>query len=261
MDAVSWTNNVIAALIQLRGEGARDAVGNRLPLISALDTIPILGRYAPMLQDCIGQLQDHHGAPRGAIDVQYVGDDGLVDGGFAAASAIANRIKLVDYLAGYGADGRAHERRLSLTATKAYTFYVGELFSNMAETGLVSFHRQAIADWQRGINASASAIRHNAMNLTAPMAAVDNAAFWAAIRSLASSLSVIKANPPEDVFDRIKGATSDALDKTGTFIGESAAKLAEKAGEIAGHTAQGFFAEAGIASMLVAGLAVYMVIK
>lgn len=261
MDVASWTNNMIAALIQIRGEAARDPVGHRLPMITPLDTIAVLGRFSPMLATAIGGLQDHHGAPRGAIDVAHVDGDGLLIGGLAAASAVANRISITDYLSGYGVPGRAYERKKAPTASTRYTFYVGEFLPNVAETFLVVAHRQAVAEWQRGIDASVAALRNSPTDITRTIQPADNAAFWTAIRQLASSLDAIHANPPEDVFSRIKGATSDALDKTGHFVGEAAATISNKVGEIAGQAAEGFFSKAGLTSMVVAGLAVYMVVS
>lgn len=261
MDFSSWTNNMIAALIQIRGEAAPSPQGHRLPSITALDTIAILGRYAPALKRSIEGLQLHHDAPAGAIDVRSVNQDGTLDGGLLAASDVANRITLDKYLAGYGVQPLPYNRRtLGPSSGTQYTFYIGDLLGT-GETALVSAHREAVREWQRAIDASSSAIIANASDMTRRIGTTDNVAFWSAIRGLAASLAAIAANPPEDVFSRVKEATSKALDDTAQFVGKSAAQVAGKVGEIAGEAAQGFFAEAGLTAMLVASLAVYMVVR
>lgn len=262
MDFSSWTNNTIAALIQIRGEGARDANGNRLPLITPLDTIAVLGRFSQPIIGAIGRIQDHHDAPRGAIDAQYVDSDNVVTGaGVSELSAIANRISLVDYVAGYGDPYQPHKRRKEKSDSTQYTFFIGD-FLGTAETNITATLREVMRDWQRAIDASSAAIIHKATNLnTQPIDATDNAAFWSAIRSLAAWLAALDENPPEDIFDRIKGATQEALDKTGQFAGKAAAELANQTGKLAGNVAEGFFSQASAVSFLVAGLAVYLVIK
>lgn len=270
----SWTANITAALIQIRGEAARDSRGNRLPMITPLDTIAVLARYSPMLVGSITNLQAHEGVEVGAINIRSVTADGRllaagIGGGIVTGSStviermvngdVKGRITIQKYLAGYGNPSLPYQRRPDKTSD-LHTFY-GRPNEMLSETALISAHREAVRDWQRGIDASVAALLASPLDLTKPLRPDDNAAFWSAIRGLSASLDAIGANPPEEVFDRIKGATSAALNEAGRVAGEGAAKLADQVGQIAGHAAEGFLTTASALSLIVAGLAVYLVVK
>lgn len=259
----TWYPYAVAAMIQLRGESAPDAFGNRLPVTRALDTIAIMGQVsAPLVRAIEKFMTGENGLPSKAIAAKHVDSDGtfILDSPLGAATAIRDGISIADYVAGYGAPNAAHLRSVEPEpdATR-YTIWLVDGLSN--EDGLLGFCRQALADWQATVNASSAAIVANALNLETPMSKVDNAAFWGALRRLCTDLDVIAENPPERTLDKMKGALSDALDKSAEFAGQSAAKLSQKAGEIAGNFGKGFFETAGVTSLVVAGIAVWLFIK
>ncbi len=259
----NWYPHAVAAMIQLRGEAAPDAQGNRLPITRALDTIAIMGQVSPPLVRAIEKfMAGENGLPSKAINAENVDSDGTItaDSPVAYANAIRNGISIADYVAGYGDARSAHLRSTSPDAgATRYTIWLVDSIS--MEDGLLGFCRQAMADWQAVVNASSAAIVANAMNVEGGMSSSDNATFWAALRRLCTDLDVIAENPPERTLDKMKGAISDALDKSAEFAGQSAAKLSQKAGEIAGNFGKGFFETAGVTSLVVAGIAVWLFVK
>jgi hypothetical protein len=85
--------------------------------------------------------------------------------------------------------------------------------------------------------------------------------FLAALRSVCADLDVLAENPPMTTADKIKGAALSALHETEQWAGRTAADLSAEVGKLAGNVASGFFSQAGLLSLTVAGLAVYLFVK
>lgn len=255
----------VAVLITRNGESAPDPSGNRMPITSAVDTLGVLGTLAPQVIRILENFQNRTGSiddVRGAANERYVDQDGFFTPDAAELStALSDVLPWKDYVAGYPRDDNAAART---TLSHAGTYYVPWLppraFSAFSETDLQVFLRSMMTDWQHCVDASAAGIRASA-NTSQPMPAVNIQIFWAAVRRLCTTMDVIDTNPPLDFFERVKGAVSTALDQSAEFAGKAAAGLAEKTGEIVGNFGKGFFDQAGILSLAVAGIAVFLFVK
>lgn len=280
----------VAAMIQRNGEAAPDALGNRLPITKAVETIAILGTLSPHIVRILEQFQQRMDAPKiGAMRETYVTAAGFMNLADAPAPISApgeiepmfggdivandrkwrdafNLVTWKEYLAGFPKPGKPYARTPVSRLGQGYwvPWMPAVRVESWAETDLYTFLCQMVGEWQMAVDAGAAGIRAQA-NANNPMSSANNAAFWSTIRRLTASMDVIDENPPRDFFDRVKGAVkqsvNDSLDKTAEFAGEAAAVLAEKTGEIAGKFTQGFFAEAGITAIVVAGLAIYLFIS
>lgn len=252
----------VALMIQRYGESAPDSSGNRLPITTPIQTLGVLGSLAPHVIRILESFQSRQGVSaevRGALPERFVDGSGFAD--YTAGQlgeVITSLLPWKDYVAGIPKPGYPPARTtLARTGQYFVPWLPSGFVGSWQETDLQTFLRQMMFDWQAAVDASAEGIRSQA-NTNDPMTPINNATFWAAIRRLTSTMDVIDENPPRDFFDRVKGAVSTALDQSAQFAGEAAAGLSQKAGEIAGNFGKGFFAEAGILSLVVAGIAVYI---
>lgn len=271
----------VAALIQRFGESAPDASGNRLPITTATQTIAILGTLSPhvvrVLREYNERVTDGDG-PFGAMPVGLVDSEGFLrsdpqefeigggGGPFGLSgvkvTTVANQvISWEDYVAGYPDLNTRPSNRAPLGQLGFRTVWMPDVvFESFAETDILAQLRQMMADWQHAVDASADAIRSN-VDVSASMGKTQNATFWAAIRRLCTTMDIVDENPPLAMFERVKQAVNSSIDQTAEWTGKAAADLATKVGETAGNLGKGFFAEAGITAIVVAGIAVYMFIK
>lgn len=147
-----------------------------------------------------------------------------------------------------------------------YSVWSGGLGTGMA--GLDSggneleFLKQAIADWQKMCDGVSAGIINGDPDMSIPSALDEIQLFWSAFGAWCSDMDVLEESPPPtiDVAEELRNVAGTASE----FIGKAAATVAEQVGEVAGRTVAGltggFFENAGLLSVAVAALAVYLFI-
>lgn len=253
----TWYPNTVGAMIRLRGEARPDVRGNRLPITGMIETIPILGLLSGPLIDAIKNFQESQDATPGALPIDLVNQDGTIKAS-AVLLAASQLISVEKYVAGYGDPAQPHARQVDKDLDSAYyTFYIQD--SLAAAVDHVMAFRDALRSWQRAVDVSSAAIVTRPFDLTGSLVSEDNATFWLSVRELCVTLDAIAAVPPP-VVDYTE-AIAEALHKTEEFVGKTAAQIAGEVGKGAGLVAKGFFAEAGLTSLFVAGIAVYLFVR
>lgn len=264
-----WMPNARAALIELRGGisasgsdttwrgDGQQAPSDALPRLSAVDMVAVIGVMTPGV---VRALNSWAGTNPVAIPVSGIDSDGA-----ATVAGLVGALGGMDaktYLAGFCDAQRLRPEQRSATPGDLgdgdRTF--GVWLTRSGETALYSFVRQLVADYTRVCDAAALAIQAApAGGAQLPSDAVNLDNFWSAVGALASDLDVLHENPPVSV--SIKDAALDALHRTETFIGSSAADVSQEVGEAAGNLAAGFFDNAGIISVAVAAIALFLFLK
>lgn len=255
----------VGSMIQRYGEAKPDSNGNRLPITSGIASIGIIGALAPHVVRVLDDLQGQGSVPtaiRGAVFADYVNPDGTIKD-LSMWTLLFNdasvRMSHKDFLAGVP-DPVNPWKRGHLWGGGFYTIWIPSEVFGTEETARLNFARQMIREWQRAVDASAAGIRQSP-NANDSFPPEYNAAFWLAVRQLCSSMDVLDENPPQDYFDKVKASVNYSIDQTATWAGKAAADVAGKVGEIAGNVAGGFFKEAGVTAIAVAGIALYLFVK
>ncbi len=263
-----WYASQLRAQREIRGDGIRgtgSTGGATLPAMFAIDTIAVLGQMSGAIVQAIESYQETQGAPPSAMWIGTQGLDhrtGIFDGGSMGAIIGSRTISIPDYVAGYApSKTQGHLRSptspLGLRpdgATDLHTVWVPD--GPSVEDGILSFIRGMLTNWQRVVDISAAIIRANALNLMTTIEPNSADVFWGCVARLAIDLDVLGENPPESTYDKVRKAARDALDKSADAAGRGAAILAENVGRTAGNVGKGFFEEAGVTSLIVAGVAV-----
>lgn len=258
----TWLPESMAALGNLRNRTPSGA-----PMLSGLDTVSVLGVLAQ--KGVKPALQRFLMTANGEIGTVMLRTDDLEDGVIEIVSAMtaisAGRTCGIDeYLTGHANPVTWRRSKVSVTVgpitvqSESYEPWIVDRIG--AETDLLSFVRQLVADWQRAVNASAACIRSCGadVSISASPEAIDT--FVTTLRTLCASLDVLGENPPLSYDARLVAGAKAAWDTTSQFVGETAADLADAVGRTAGGIGAGFFSSVGAVGLVVAGLAVYMVI-
>ncbi len=253
----TWYPNAQAAIGGLRGLGATGSDGVAMSLLTGTDTIGVLGQLSPAV---VGAIKSFESKTAGdAFADRVVASDQLnIDGSIdniGALSDSSNSITVEAYVAGFGDAGSAY-RRSVIPGTATY-----EIFLASDEEDLFSLLRGAMESWQACCDASASAIESCGVDTSALVSTQSLATFWQCVRVLAGNLDQLNSNPPTSYADRIKESAIAALHKSETFAGEAAAALSHEVGNAAGNVAHGFFDTAGMTSVIVAGIAVFLYLR
>lgn len=272
-----WLTDVRTAIGGLRGWGAPDSRGVRMPCLTGLDTIGVLGQLSPSVVSAVRTFQrqvNGNDLANFVVESSEVGSDGHPDTGtghqildgitgsnaFVAWQARVGRLEITQYVAGYGYAPHAYKRSVIPGTSTFEPFYVSRLIVS-DEDQLYSFVRGLMADWQRAIDASAAAIQSVSNDTAGLIGPAQLRTFWGCITSLCSSLDTLEENPPVTDSEKLKGAALDALHKTEAWAGQVAADLANEVGKAAGAVTKGFFSGAGALSLVVAGLAVWLFVR
>lgn len=252
----TWYPFATQALRNLRGEGRAGADGVTMPLLHASDGISVLGQLSPGIVNAVSRFSTQMRTP--IVRSDAVDSDGTLVIDQTNIGSLQS-ISAKEYVAGIGYPGQPYMR----APTAGADLYEPAILHNAItgdENQLLSFVRQLMGDWQRAVDAAAVML---SLAATSDDIADSGAVsvFLSSVRALCSDLDVLNENPPLTTADKIKGATLDALHTTEKFAGEAAANIAQEAGTLAGNVAEGFFAKAGVTSLVVAGLAVYLFIR
>jgi hypothetical protein len=261
-----WYLGMMAAMRSLRGDGQVGTDGIRMPLLQASDGIAILGQISPAVVRVLKRQSENNGKLSGlAMRSDLLTPSGILNlselgiGDIADAATPSGSIPIVDYVAGWGASGSAYKRSPVVNGPTFEMFQARDgIVGN--DTAIIGFQRTMMASWQRGVDAAAAALSL-VPDVRNPMDVGVAIAFFSAVRSLCADLDVLQDNPPPDRWEQIVGATRSAVDATEEFAGKAAANIAQEIGHASGLVAKGFFAEAGITSLMVAGIAVWLFLK
>lgn len=281
----SWYPTMMANLAKLVGWGPPGSDGQDMPNLSAIDTVAVLGVVTPSLVSAIVRFNEQaNGGTAGNVGAPsfLVADDGQV----AAASiqgeltsavgmhgtatvpntTAANPGAFIDVNAYLqyqplddGASGGRPWERFADFINGYQVWYVSTVLTN-GYPAILSLVRQAIADWQRMVNASASCISIAAANTTQPADEESLSEFMSALRALCSDFDVLNENPAR--VDAIAEAIRAAIAKTSEFVGKVTADIAtevgKQAGIIGGNLTGGFLENAGVLSIIVVGIVVHL---
>jgi hypothetical protein len=263
-----WYPRALAALISLRGEGGVALTGERLPLTSAIDTLAILAQFPGPLAQSIERFQASQaegfvagGAPMAdrALSASWLNADGTMrDFGVHEIMKGIDSVSLLEYLAGYPAFGAPWLRRPS-TSTGFYSMWIPS--DGGSEVHILSLYRAAVKQWSVAVQSSTDMLTDYGADITASMANWRNQEFWGAIRKLCNEMDNINANPPLPNAQKITEAVKVALDRAGDVAGQGAAHIAETVGRTAGSAAQGFLDTANITAVVVAGIAIFLMVR
>jgi hypothetical protein len=259
-----WYPNVVAAFRSLRGDSTVGSDGVTMPLLVAADGIPLLSMVSDGLVSALRRLSKENKNPGTAARADLLDSDYLLDPATVIEGALSGKtdalyISLESYVAGIGQPGAAWMRSTTIGGT-LYAPYLNDSFWGAEEYDLMSFARQAMVPWQGAADAAALMLSRAATaGDIADKGAVS--ALLANLRKLCSQLDILQENPPTSTFDKVKGAARNALTATEQFAGKAAAQLAEEVGTLAGNVAHGFFEQAGITSLIVAGIAISLIVR
>jgi hypothetical protein len=263
--ADAWYPFAIDAMRNLRGDGAAGSDRVTMPLLNASDGIAILGQLSPALVSAITSFQYSQAKSFGAnVGRSDLLDDGVLDNQPAALARMAESgalLSIADYVAGYGyAMDRPYLRFPPRGGDDRYEPFLVHSDVVSDQDGLLAFLRQTIGDWQRAVDAAAVMIS-SVPNVTNTAHPQDVSTFLWCVRALCRDLDVLRENPPKSSGARIKEAVNSAVHDTEEFAGKAAADIASQVGQGAGLVAKGFFSEAGVTSLIVAGIAVWLFVK
>lgn len=271
---------IVGELIKLRGDAGIDSTGNRVPLMTGDDTVGVLGLYTRGLIAAISR--------RGIIVASaFATADGKITSGLSAdasASDVASAYLIAkshtrtpaQYLAARASSPSwrrlcpADSAEIAAARAAGYgyvvTFEPVRDLQGIRDDQLeqIYFLRESIDEYERALYASSSAFAlYGAGKISKDAAAT----FLLAIRQLGRSLDVMSENPPttfvQDLRGALKasaGATAVALEEGAKTAGEWAANVADTAGRVAGGFTGGFLANAGLLTLVIAGVVVYKVI-
>jgi hypothetical protein len=258
-----WYPQARQVLVGLRGAGARDGSGQDLPALSGMDTIGVIGQLTPAVVRALTRFNEqanNQSDATTAVPVSLLNSDGGFTGGLTDYAVMASDgLTAAKYLSAYPNPTVPHLRHPDPGgwAFSPYSIWWDDGITAKSESALYTFMRELIRDWQNACDMSAYAILENP-DPNSPMGSDMQIAFWSSISSLCSSLDVIAENPPLEMTERIKGALAESLRESSEFIGKAAAEVSQKVGETAANIATGFFENAGLLSVAVAGIAIYL---
>jgi hypothetical protein len=259
-----WYPETISALVEKRGQGGDDTRGVAMPLLMPLDTLALLGLLSGPISQAIHSFQNTAVGELGdrVVLSSRLDDNGMIAGSVTALIAHMDGVKIADYVAGQPVLGVGPAWKRTITPFgPSYEPWMIESTFGGDETDLIMQVRALMTAWQAAVNAAVFAINAAGADIASrPMSTAHAAEFLRGVRQCAVVLDILAENPPTSGSEKIKGAALAALNRTETFIGETAANLATKVGELAGNVGSGFFSEAGITALIVAGIAVYLFI-
>jgi hypothetical protein len=287
----SWYPSTIQALLGIAGPGFEDAnTGITMPNLSAIDTMAILGLVTGSVVSAIERFnRDTNGISdkrQSAILSSDVDGDGvLVDLEVILGQAMGDATHHIDaktYLS-YPTDlseaGMASStpwRRyppsetqdglwagLPRMDTSFEVYVVNAVYKTDARVVTIGMVRQMIADYQRMVMACSSAIYACSADVTNPAPQDDLTEFLGALRSLCADFDVLNENPTE--FASIAEALHAALAKTSEFVGKALADISAEVGKQAGIVGAGvtggFLENAGLLSIVVVGIVIYLFLR
>jgi hypothetical protein len=260
-----WLAQARQALMALRPNGPTGDDGAQLPALTAQDTIGTIGAIAPGVTNCLqtfaaqNSSQDYSSTMTVALRSDLLTGDGSIDIPSLASGISADTgLTAPKYLAAWPNPGAPHIRSLAQGAWAFGGSSTYELFVTSGETALLAFARQLVADWQRVLDASASAINVHAADITQTMETAEAQEFWAALGAVASDLDTLNENPPAATADVLVGALRASLNATADFAGKAVAEISNRVGDAAEKVASGFFSGIGISGAIVGAVVIYL---
>lgn len=277
------------SLLAIAGNGFDDTDGQYMPNLSSIDTVAILGLVTPGVISAIDNFnKDGNGVDdktkSAVLSTQTDGNGKLtppeVNEDFVPPECAAMDCPPSTW-AGKFITGRDYlqyqpyepdsNRSVAWVRSSPFVDATYEVYyvTRYAPGGVATwdygssqfqFLRQIISDWQRMLNASASALAVNAASTTAPANQDDLREFLSALRAVCNDLDTLNENPPE--LGKITDALRYALAKSSEFAGKAVAEISKEVGKDAGiigaNLSGGFLENAGILSFVVVGLVIHM---
>lgn len=290
MDMISQYVDVAVAihseLLSVRAAlGQSKGFDMTIPAITSTDMLAAITLFTSGVVNAVYRISDPSSALLGVdsssvrcLNTQFIADDGTpnVDElrklgaaklaadwyGWDSVSPDFLGIDAKRYVSGYANTSEGWQRSLVPNESEGVFPFFGVTRSDDLE--LLAFLRSTMRAWERVIAAIRSSI--DSYGLTRIVSLDAGAEFFVALTSLGSSLDVCGENPPSS-YD-VHGAFMASIDAVGHTLesasrvaGETAGKLANIAGSAAGEAAKGFLDTAGISTLAVAAVAVYIAVQ
>lgn len=277
-----WYPNALSSLCELRGRSsATDYTGAQLPALGAVETLSVLGQMSTSVIAAIIGWQDTGSRE----DPSSVGrwTPGTDESGYyeplseEVTAALSDKITVTKWLAGFaplsgtpwartngtpsGMSGNSVVDSILGATMPLYSPFLVDDIKTITEPALVMTWHELIAAWDAAVKASAAGLMAAGVDIRNKVDDTNSRIFWGAVHRVCVALDTLQENPPASTYDRVKAASSVALDKTATFVGESAAQIAAKAGEIAGAAAEGFINSSTLMTVVVGALAVFLFMR
>lgn len=270
-----WYPDTVAALCELRGAGALMTDGLRMPMISALESLSVIGRLSGSISGAVVSFHNSSGreAPLEVGNARHVPESLYVDAGSSEYFGILGDTISVDkWLAGMApnplrgwrrtngapwATGKTEVDVVIASTQRLYSPFGIDTPVRVQEPAIAMQLRELCNAWERAVRAVTGGIMHAGPDISARLDDTYGAALWKAVRQACTALDILRENPPEETYERVRAAAAHSLARSADFAGSAAASIASKVGETAGQIGEGFFREAGFMSLLVAGIAVF----
>jgi hypothetical protein len=259
----------IVAELSARASGSYD---ERTPKMSVRDMVAFLAMYTPSLAGAITRVADR------IVRSDFATSDGVLTVGSAYHAGSIDTIDAMTYLStGVGLARAPWKRSITMTETQTNRARLagldpetvtyepvrdGSLLRN-DQTELISFARQAVADYDKALSQISSAVWLYPSSICSEAICKS---FVSALRALSSDLEVLAENPPTSWSQDVSGALGHALDKSeaavvalGEKAGAAAGRVGNLVGDVAGKTLGGFLDSANLLTLAVAGAVAYVV--
>lgn len=250
---------LVAELLRLRGSLGTDSKGNAVPSLTGDDTVGVLALYASGLVNAIASRAK-------VVLAEYVDASGIVPPlrvPFVMHSPQSPRAFLAA-----PATSIAWKRTIAGAAwTPAREG--SDLRDPQAEQ--VYFLRESITTYEAALRATVQGFELygswvDRTKVSVKLSRDQVSAFLASVRSLGTSLDVMGENAPTTLMQDLRGAlkasagaTGEALKEGADLAGRVAAGVSNTLGEMTGNFLEGFLKNAGLLTLVIAGIVVYKV--
>jgi len=278
---------VKSALTSASGTGPVGDDGQPMPNMSPMDMFAVLGWATPMMAKAIDNFNAQYNAGSDGNAAILVGADGQPQypgstsdaGMWEVQPASGSYLASGPYLASPVADPNRPWLRMPDPATPSGVYTVWLTPQSVLDAvgvgspaePILSFVEQTIADWQKMCDAvGAAIIASDGVNLTAASGADEISLFLSAFGAWCSDMDSLSEQPPvsTDISGALRSAAASTVDwvgnaaaKAGEVAGDLGARVAEGVGKTAAGLANGFFSQAGLISVVVAGVVVYLFVR
>lgn len=287
MGYTDYLDSAMSKLVELLGGDAANghtSVTRELPLLRALDYTTFLTQFSASVVHAV-TANNAVGAADAAHD--YVPRSDLVDssGVFTGeqADSVAlqfgrNGILVATYVSGIGMSGQEWLRTVNAQASAdddgaftqlaAGTYYTPCTLATSDTSGgegNIPAVRELMIRWQRCVDICAQAVASDGgANAQQPPGTTEG--YYQALGQLALYLDVLAENPPNmatftDAFSYAKTKVEGAVKDIAQDAGQAAAWVGNQAGTAAGAFAKGFFNQATLVTLVVAGIAVFVLLR
>lgn len=276
---ITYVENAFTALVRTRGGDSGTNGGRELPYMNAVDVMALLTQISPAIVRQVQIVNDHGdrvfntryaNAEGRDITGEVAADDFNAGLGALAGSATPpvdhslDSITAAQYVAGAVDGSDPAWIRFNVSPGAKYTPVANATIEHDATVQLSAL-RNTMVDWQRAIDQATYMIT---FSFTGSTSIDDVKTLRSILQSLAAGLDALGEAPPPTQSEIIAGALASAASKSEDAVraiakgaGSVAAEVGDLAGSAAGAFAKGFFSQATLLTLAVAGVAVFLLVR